>query len=273
MSRGRDTGEFGAAPLDIIEREYRLFQRPVQWFFDATRVINPTRAVTEEWTAWLRRKREVLGHLHILTSAKETRLLLDVARHFSDSSDRMTLYTGLAEWSSAVLRSVPQLSSLPDLAAQLDQPPVAISREWSAERGTTLTAPGASWSFRGIASGVLFSRFSGNDSGDLTDTALDEMEQVLAASGGKVSWFLDLRDGQNVVASVSRTWTEWLGSRQDRFARITVLAPSPLFPLVLTIAGYSSGTERLVRIHRDLEPFRIELAAISSGETARSAGV
>ena len=36
VSRGRDTGEFGTAPLDVIEREHKLFQRAVQWFFGAS---------------------------------------------------------------------------------------------------------------------------------------------------------------------------------------------------------------------------------------------
>jgi hypothetical protein len=52
-----------------------------------------------------------------------------------------------------------------------------------------------------------------------------------------------------------------------------VLANSPLFPLVLTIAKYRSGNEHLFRIHRDLEPFRHELIAATSGAIAAGVGV
>jgi hypothetical protein len=55
--------------------------------------------------------------------------------------------------------------------------------------------------------------------------------------------------------------------------KIVALAPQPLFPLVLTVAKYRSGAERMVRIHRELEPFREELAAATSGELASAAGL
>ena len=51
------------------------------------------------------------------------------------------------------------------------------------------------------------------------------------------------------------------------------LPPSPLFPLVLTVAKYKSGMERVVRVHRAVEPFRDELIAVTSGELARTVGV
>lgn len=269
--RGRDTGEFGSAPLDIIDREYRLFGRPVEWFFDATRLEYTNGAVSGEWTAWLTRRPEVLRRMHILSRSERTRLVIRVASHFSNSSNRLALYTEPSWWRKALEASAPGQAI--DPAARFEEPAVPVARIDSSGRGAVLEAPGCRWNFQPIAGGVIFSRFEGSDSGELTDLALDEMERMLAASEGKASWFLDLREAENVAGDVSRIWTEWLGGRQDRLARVVACAKSPLFPLVLTVAKFRSGTERLFRIHREIEPFRRELAEATSGEIAASAVV
>ena len=118
MNRGRDTGEFGSAPLDVIYREYRLFRRAVEWYFDATLVQNATRSVVEEWTAWLLKHGDILAQMHVLTGSKEVHLMIAIARHFSDSSYRMTLYKDPVEWTKRVLRAAPGLMETPDLGAR-----------------------------------------------------------------------------------------------------------------------------------------------------------
>jgi hypothetical protein len=268
-NRGRDTGEFGTTPLDIIDREYRLFQLPVQWYFDATLVEKAAPVVVAEWTDWLLKHPEVLAQMHVLTGSKEVHLMIGIARHFSDSTHRMILYADPAAWTERLAQLCPGA----DLVARWDEPSIAISRASTPENGAVISASGCSWSFRMIANEVIFSAFTGNDNGDLTDTALDEMERLLAISQRKVSWFLDLRNAHNVAAKVSQAWTEWMSVRQDRFARVIVLAPEPLFPLVLTIAKYRSGMENLVRIHRELEPFHDELVAVTSAQIAGTVGV
>lgn len=271
-SHGRDTGEFGTAPLYLIEREYKLFRHPVQWFFDATRVDNPTLAVTDEWTGWLRANQNALAQLHVLTSSEGTHLLMNVARHFSNSSRRLMLYCDRAQWTRAISKAIPGTTQSVDLASRLEEPAITITRSQSADEGVMLSAPGSSWNFRPLENHVIFSRFQGDDSGDLTDAALDEMEKLLDASDQKATWFMDLRDAQNVAANVSQTWTDWLTARQERLGRVRAYAPSPLFPLVLTIAKYRSGTERVLQVHRELEPFRNDLISATSSETARSLG-
>jgi hypothetical protein len=272
-SHGRDTGEFGTAPLDLIEREYKLFHHPVQWFFDATGVDNPTLAVSEEWTGWLRANQNALAQLHILTSSEGTHLMISVARHFSNSSRRLMLYCDRAGWMRAISKAIPGTTQTADLAGRLEEPAIAITRSQHAEEGVILSGPGCSWSFRMLEKGVIFSRFKGDDNGDLTDAALDEMETLLAESGQKATWFMDLREAHTVAATVSQTWTEWLTARQDRLGRVRAYAPSPLFPLVLTIAKYRSGTERVLQVHRDLDAFRNDLISATSIEAARSLGV
>jgi hypothetical protein len=107
----------------------------------------------------------------------------------------------------------------------------------------------------------VLSTFEGFDSGDLTDHALEAMRERIGTGPEKSAWFLDLREAQTVAAHVSQTWTEFLAARQNGLARVVAVATSPLFPLVLTVANYRSGTDRLLRVHREYEPFRSELMA------------
>src|SRR5688572_27128902 len=81
--RGRDTGEFGTAALDVVAQEHRLFAKPVEWYFDASEVDHTSRSVGEEWTGWLRSNRAAIAKMHVLTADGETHLRISVARHFS----------------------------------------------------------------------------------------------------------------------------------------------------------------------------------------------
>jgi hypothetical protein len=253
---GRDTGEFGTQALEVVAQEHRLFGKPVEWFFDATHVDTTAKAVSDEWTKWLRANRRVLAKMHVLTGDEETHLRISVARHFSDSQNEMALYTDRAKWG---------IASSADLTTRFSDPALDIAIVRSRTEGLTLTGPRARWTFRSLENSVVTSTFAGDDDGSLTWFALAEMQRLAGASRGKVSWFLDLREARNVAAHVSETWTAWLTEHSDRFARVSALAESPLFPLVLTVAKYRSGTERLFHIHRDPEPFEAELAAATSG--------
>lgn len=271
--KGRDTGEFGTEPLDLVAQEHRLFEKPVEWFFDASDPENITRAVSEQWTVWLRRHRAVLARMHVLTADQETHLRISVARHFSDSLREMVLYTERPKWERALLLGSPGLAAVPAINERFSEPALPVQTISSRTEGVTISAPASRWTFRAIADGVILTSFAGDDSGDLTDAALSEMQRLIDTVRGKVSWFLDLREARTVATHVSQTWTAWLSAHHDRLARVTALSPSPLFPLVLTVAKYRSGSERLFRIHREIEPFRKDLVALTSGEIAASAGV
>lgn len=259
--RGRDAGGLGKEPLAIIERERGLFNSPVLWFFDASRVQGAAIAVSDTWTAWLRAHAGTLEHLHVLTGSNAANLTINVARHFSDSHGRMTVYPNRADWMRS-LDKVAGCSTSGDLGARFDEAPISLTRT-EAGGEVHLEAPGSAWLFRTIQRDALFCEFSGDDSGDLTDLALDEMERALSHSSGKLHWFLDLRHAGNVSARVSQTWTEWLGVNRERFARISAFAVEPLFPLVLTVASYRSRVESLVHIYRDADAFGRELASVA----------
>jgi hypothetical protein len=254
---GRDTGEFGQAPLEFIEAEFATFRKPVEWFFDATRAENALRSVADDYTAWLRRSKNILSRLHVLAPTQEVRLMIDISRHFSDAATRLALYSDAAEWRNAIVRSAPGAGAIPDLAGRTREERVPITREGD----LTIKAPSCKWSFTNLPNRVVLSTFEGFDSGDLTDHALEAMRERIGTGPEKSAWFLDLREAQTVAAHVSQTWTEFLAARQTGLARVVAVATSPLFPLVLTVANYRSGTDRLLRVHREYEPFRSELMA------------
>jgi hypothetical protein len=203
--------------------------------------------------------------MHVLTRTESARLTISIARHLSDSMNRVILHAGRDEWSAAVLHAAPGLADVPDAAARFSEPAIEIQRTREG-RATVLTAPSCAFRFQPLAGDAILCRFQGEDTGSLTDLALDEMEQWIEKSRAPLRWFLDLRDARTVSPEVSRVCTQWIGVRRDCFARISALSFDPLFPLVLTMARLRSGAD--FRVHRELEPFRQELAAASSAAAA-----
>lgn len=270
--RGRDAGEFGTRPLDIVAQEFRYFEKPVEWFFDASLVENTTRAVSDQWTEWLRGHRAVLSRMHVLTADTGTHFRISLARHLSDSIKEMSIYTERAKWERALLLCAPDSNSAPPVHERFLEPPLGIETT-SSETGLAISAPGSRWTFQPLANGVIFTTFAGHDTGDLTDPAIAEMQRLLDTTRGKLSWFIDLRKARNVATHVSQTWTAWLSAHHARLARVVALSPSPLFPLVLTVAKYRSGSERLFHIHREIEPFRDSLVRLTSENAAKAAGI
>ena len=264
---GRDTGEFGKAPLQFIEAEFATFGKPVEWFFDATRTENAARSVADEYTAWLRRSKDILSRLHVVAATQEVRLIIDISRHFSDVGSRLALYSDPAKWRDAIARAWPRVGAIPELARRTKEEPVPITREGD----LTIKAPSCEWRFTNLPNRVVLSTFKGFDSGDLTDHALQAMGERIGTGPTKTRWFLDLREAQTVATHVSQTWTEFLAARQNGIARVVAVASSPLFPLVLTMANYRSGTDRLLRVHREYEPFHSELMAAVGRDVASAA--
>ena len=212
-------------------------------------------AVGENWSEWLAANSPALAHMHILTGSGPANLTVNVARHFSGQSAKITVHQSRDSWARAIA------DPLPDLAARFDEAPVSIIRERVPGGGVRLAAPGSSWTFVPVTAGHLSSEFTGSDKGDLTDLAFDAVESSIGRNSGKLHWYLDLRGAEHVAPAVSRAWTEWLTAHRDNFSGITVLSPSALFPLVLTVASFSAGIEPLLTIHRDEASFRAVLPA------------
>ena len=270
-ARGIDRGELGSAPLDVVDREQRLFARPVHWYFDASLIESASVAVSDDWAGWFRSNAGVLARLHVLTGSQATHITVGIVRHFADAHDRIAMYRDRAEWMRSFKPPDAPDGDVPDLGSRFDEPAVTVQRIEDRKK-ILVRAAACEWSFEMPGGAVLLTRFRGDDSGDATDAALDEIHSVFNRVRGKIHWFLDLREARNVTAPVTRVWTDWLKANRQQFASIRAVSPSPLFPLVLTLATYQSGTENLVRIYRVMAPFLSDLASIVPQERVAELG-
>lgn len=88
---GRDTGELGRAPFLEMERDLARFAK-VELFIDAQRGKSASIDVSGEWAFWLRRHRERLVLVHMLTATRFVQLSADLVRKYADLEGRMRIY-------------------------------------------------------------------------------------------------------------------------------------------------------------------------------------
>jgi hypothetical protein len=89
---GYDRGQFGTAPLDEIASVLRV-GAPVQLFVDARNAVGATVRVSEDWTSFLSRHREELGHVYVLAGSKMVELTVAIARHLSRTDRLIQIYS------------------------------------------------------------------------------------------------------------------------------------------------------------------------------------
>ena len=97
---GWDVGEFGDAPLKELDR--LLGGGPVQLFIDARNVKGASIDVSSEWAQWLRRNRERLRHVSMLTGAPFVQLTARFVQRFADLGELMRIYTDAAAFDAAL---------------------------------------------------------------------------------------------------------------------------------------------------------------------------
>jgi hypothetical protein len=259
VAKGRDTGEFGTAPLTFVEREYKRFGRPVEWFLDGSAVENATHPVFLRWTDWLAAKPAALRQLHVLPAAGPAQLTMAIAQRLASAEQRMTLYNSRERWAAALEKIVPGLVDIP--ADRFDEPAGSAERRVNADGTVIMTAPQCSFSFHAISPRVVISEFSGDDTGALGTMPFDEMARLMDEAKGSVSWFIDVSSANTVSMTVAEEWTAWLAAHRSKLAHAGFLAPKRAFPLVITIAKFRSETENLVRLYSTPEEFNAAIAA------------
>jgi hypothetical protein len=97
---GRDAGEHGKAPFHALEEE--LLEGPFTFFVDARRTVGATIDVSNVWAQWLRKHREDLHAIHMLTGSKFVQLTADFVRRFAELGDAMHIYTDAAAFDEAL---------------------------------------------------------------------------------------------------------------------------------------------------------------------------
>ena len=91
---GRDVGEHGEAPLRALDGLLR--EGPFELFIDARRTTGASVDVSNVWASWLRRHRDELHRIHMLTASRYVQITADFVRRFADLGDAMLLYTDAA---------------------------------------------------------------------------------------------------------------------------------------------------------------------------------
>lgn len=93
---GRDVGEHGDRPLRALSD--LLAEGPFELFIDARHTTGASIDVSNVWSSWLRRHRDDLHRIHMLTASRYVQITADFVRRFADLGDAMLLYTDAASF-------------------------------------------------------------------------------------------------------------------------------------------------------------------------------
>jgi hypothetical protein len=97
---GRDVGEHGDAPLRALDDE--LCAGPFALYIDARDTRSASVDVSNIWAQWLRRNRDQLHEVHMLTGSRFIQLTADFVRRFAELGDTMRIYTDGAAFDEAL---------------------------------------------------------------------------------------------------------------------------------------------------------------------------
>jgi hypothetical protein len=88
---GTDAGELGDAPFRELDEQ--LARGAFALFIDARRTKGASVDVSNVWARWLRRHRDDLIRIHMLTGSRFVQMTADFVRRFADLGDAMLIYT------------------------------------------------------------------------------------------------------------------------------------------------------------------------------------
>jgi hypothetical protein len=97
---GHDSGEFGSAPMDLLET--MLGAEPVELFIDARATKGASIAVSNDWALWLGKHRERFSRINMLTGSKFIEITATFVRNFSGLQETMRIYTDPAPFDEAL---------------------------------------------------------------------------------------------------------------------------------------------------------------------------
>ena len=97
---GRDVGEHGDAPLRVLDDALRVGSFAL--YIDARDTRGASVDVSNIWAQWLRRNRDQLHEIHMLTGSRFVQLTADFVRRFAELGDAMRIYTDGAAFDDAL---------------------------------------------------------------------------------------------------------------------------------------------------------------------------
>lgn len=241
--RGRDDGELGSRPIELVEREQERFQRPVQWFIDTRHTVDAAPQGFALWTGWLTRNARRVERAHILASQARLQLTLSIAQHLSQNA-ALILHNEAASFETALRTLGVREGSLP--YARFDEEPDVIRRT-----ARTVTCSSYSVSFDPLSRSMMLVTLAGEDCGQLSSEMFDRIAKAIRTSPARFSLMLDVRAVTLVSTQVSEEWTVWIDAYRDALERVAVLAMPGLLPLVLGIARQRGGLGSLLQIFEE----------------------
>ena len=102
---GQDHGELGSEPFRELEKN--LDDGPLDLFFDLYSAKGATMDVSSRWALWLRRHRDQLGRVSMLTGSTFVRLSANTVQRFSQLGDKVRLYADPREFNGALRATAP----------------------------------------------------------------------------------------------------------------------------------------------------------------------
>ncbi|HEY6460021.1 MAG TPA: hypothetical protein VIY73_07705 [Polyangiaceae bacterium] len=101
---GSDAGELGDRPFQALDAQ--LAKGSFSLFIDARKTKGASVDVSNAWARWLRKHRDDLARIHMLTGSRYVQMTADFVRRFAELGDAMFLYTEATAFDEALARAI-----------------------------------------------------------------------------------------------------------------------------------------------------------------------
>jgi hypothetical protein len=101
---GSDAGELGDRPFQALDAQ--LTKGSFSLFIDARKTKGASVDVSNAWARWLRKHRDDLARIHMLTGSRYVQMTADFVRRFAELGDAMFLYTEATAFDEALARAI-----------------------------------------------------------------------------------------------------------------------------------------------------------------------
>jgi hypothetical protein len=102
---GRDVGELGDAPFQALENELEA-NGTLELFVDGRGTQGATIDVSNDWARWLRRRRDRLGRVTMLTGSRFIEITAEFVRRFAGLEDVMRVTTEASAFDAALAEAI-----------------------------------------------------------------------------------------------------------------------------------------------------------------------
>lgn len=266
---GHDSGEFGTAPLEVMEAEITRFGEPLTWFVDAGDATGPPVAVSQAWTIWFLTHQKSLRAVHVLVSSRTLGLTVAIVRHLSRTGGLITIHEERASFGEAMRQMLPDIAERLPAPGDEDAQPSQILREASPDGSLRLTGEGATLFFLRLRPDVILTTVTGTDNGQFGDLPLDYMEAEIRNARAPLTWFIRAKEEAQASGRVSESWTTWMLAHSASLRRVVTLVESGFFHFQLNLLRRVADAERLMLVHTDPRPFWDAVEREAPGSRAR----